>query len=287
MDLIGTGVWSSQLRYGDRAEAHDAAAELDELGYRALWVPDIGGDVFGVLAGLLDATKRTVIATGILNLWMHEPSQVAEARSSLDARHPGRLLLGIGVSHAPLVDAATDATYAKPYQKMVEYLDALDAADPPVPVEGRVLAALGPKMLALAASRARGAHPYLAPPQNTQRARAALGDGPLLCPEQPVVLERDPSVARGIARQHLAGYLPLPNYANNLRRAGFDDDDIAHGGSDGLVDALVAWGDEQAIVDRVQAHRDAGADHVCVQVLTADLAQFPREQWRQLAPALL
>ncbi|MBI2710526.1 MAG: LLM class F420-dependent oxidoreductase [Actinobacteria bacterium] len=286
MDLTGTGIWSSGLRYGDAAQAADAAAELDELGYTAVWIPDVGGDVFAALVNLLGATTRMVVATGILNLWMHTPAETASARAELLADHPGRLMLGLGVSHAPLIDSQEPGRYRKPLTRMREYLDELDAAAPPVPRDERVLAALGPKMLELARERARGAHPYLAPPVNTARARATLGDGPLLCPEQPVVLEADPSEARRVARFHLATYLGLPNYDRNHLRNGFTEDDLRNGGSDRLVDHLVAWGDEEAVRARVQEHRDAGADHVCVQVLTDDRTGLPRDAWRRLAPAL-
>ena len=168
------------------------------------------------------------------------------------------------------------------------YLDALDAATPPVPVEERALAALGPRMLELSRDRTRGAHPYLANPEHTRIARDVLGDGPLLMPEQPVVLETDPATARELARGHFTIYLTLPNYLNNLRRLGFTDDDFADGGSDRLIDGIVAWGDEAAIARRVQEHFDAGADHVCIQVITPRGFQaLPREQWRALAPALV
>jgi probable F420-dependent oxidoreductase len=288
MQLRGTGIWSGGLRYGDRGAAADAAAELEALGYSALWVPDVGGNLFGSLANLLGATTKTVVATGILNLWMHDAAEVGAKRAELVGDGPSRLLLGIGASHAMLIDNTEGLQYAKPYSKMVEYLDALDAAEQPVPVAERVLAALGPKMLALAATRAAGAHPYLAPPENTARARAALGPAALLCPEQPVVLTGDADLARETARRHLAGYLMLPNYTNNLRRAGFDDADFADGGSERLVDTLVAWGDETAIAGRVRAHRDAGADHVCIQVLPTDpAAALPLDDWRALAPALV
>jgi probable F420-dependent oxidoreductase len=169
---------------------------------------------------------------------------------------------------------------------MCTYLDALDEADPPLPAAARVLAALGPRMLALARDRASGAHPYLVPPEHTARAREIVGPAALVATEQAVVLETDPTAAREIARNHLAMYLPLPNYANNLRRLGFGDADFASPGSDRLVDAVVAWGDVGAIKARVVAQRDAGADHVCIQVLRADY-DFPRVEWRELAPALV
>ena len=285
MDLSGVGVWSSQLRYGSPAEIAESAAELEELGFSALWIPDVGGPVMDAIAHLLASTKQVVIATGILNLWMHEPSDVAAKHAALTAQHGDRFLLGIGVSHAPLVDSKEPGRYRKPLAATRAFLDDLDAAEKPVPVGDRVLAALGPKMLELAATRARGAHPYLVTPDHTRQAREALGDGPLLLPEQTVLLADDRSAARAIGNDWLRMYLGLPNYANNLLRSGFTDDDLATV-SDRLFDAIIAWGDEDAILTRVNEHRAAGADHVCIQALTADPAEFPREQWRRLAAAL-
>jgi probable F420-dependent oxidoreductase len=285
MDVSGVGVWSSQLRYGNPAESADAAAELEELGYTALWIPDVGGPVLDSVANLLSSTKRTVVATGILNLWMHEPSDVAAGYASLTAEHGERFLLGIGVSHAPLIDSKEPGRYRKPLAATRAFLDALDAAEKPVPAENRVLAALGPKMLELAATRTRGAHPYLVTPDHTRIAREGLGDGPLLLPEQSVILTEDDDEARAIGTGWLRNYLALPNYANNLLRSGFTDDDLASV-SDRLLNAIIAWGDENAIVKRVDEHKQAGADHVCIQVLTADPQAFPREQWRRLAAAL-
>jgi probable F420-dependent oxidoreductase len=285
--LSGTGIWSAALRYGDVGEAADAAAELEGQGWSALWVPDVGGDVFAAVDNLLGATSTLTVATGILNLWMHEPAETAAARHRFVQQHGDRFLLGVGVSHAPLIDMAEAGRYRRPLARTAEYLDGLDAAEHPVAVQDRVLAALGPKMLELARTRSAGSHPYLVTPEHTAIVRDALGAGGLVAPEQAVVLETDPETARRIAREHLAGYLGLPNYANNWKRIGFTDDDTAHGGSDRLVDALVAWGDEQAIVDRVRAHRDAGADHVCVQVLGPPMMSPARDEWRRLAPALL
>jgi probable F420-dependent oxidoreductase len=285
MELTGVGVWSSQLRYGDTSESADAAAELDELGFSALWIPDVGGPVFDAVGHLLAATKRTVIATGILNLWMHSTRDVAESYAALTAEHGDRFLLGIGVSHAPLVDAREPGRYRKPLAATASFLDGLDAARRPVPTERRVLAALGPKMLALSASRTRGAHPYLFTPEQTASARATLGEGPLLLPEQTVILCDTPDEARRIGTDWLRAYLALPNYARNLLRSGFSEDDLAHV-SDRLFDAIIAWGDEEAIMRRIGEHRSAGADHVCVQVLLADQTAFPREQWRRIAAAL-
>ena len=286
MELSGVGVWSSQLRYGDPVESAEAAAELDELGFTALWVPDVGGAVLDTVDHLLTSTKQAVIATGILNLWMHEPSEVAARYASLTVTHGERFLMGIGVSHAPLIDSKEPGRYRKPLEATRAFLDALDAAEQPVPVENRVLAALGPKMLQLAATRARGAHPYLVTPDHTRKAREVLGRGSLLLPEQTVLLTDHSDRARAVGTDWLRAYLALPNYANNLLRSGFSEDDL-DSVSDRLFDAIIAWGDEDAIVRRVDEHKQAGADHVCVQVLTADPREFPREQWRRLAGALL
>lgn len=285
MELTGTGIWSSQLRYGDAAEAADAAAELDELGFTALWIPDVGGPVFDAVGRLLAATKRTTIATGILNLWMHSPADVADSFATLTSEHGDRFLLGIGVSHAPLVDASQPGRYTKPLAATASFLDELDAAPRPVPAERRVLAALGPKMLALSATRARGAHPYLVTPDHTASARKVLGAGPLLLPEQTAILCDGAEEARHIGTDWLRAYLALPNYANNLLRSGFTEDDLARV-SDRLFDAIIAWGDEGAVLHRVAEHRAAGADHVCIQFLTADPMAFPREEWRRFAAAV-
>jgi probable F420-dependent oxidoreductase len=285
MDLAGVGVWSSQLRYGDAGEAAEAAAELDELGYTALWIPDVGGPVLDSVGQLLASTKQAVIATGILNLWMHEPADVAASYAALTAKHGERFLLGIGVSHAPLIDSKEPGLYRKPLAATRAYLDAIDATEQPVPAANRVLAALGPKMLELSATRARGAHPYLVTPDHTRYAREHLGEGPLLLPEQTVLLTDDRAEARAVGTDWLRSYLALPNYANNLLRSGFSQDDLTSV-SDRLFDAIIAWGDEDAVLRRVNEHLAAGADHVCVQVLTADPREFPREQWRRLAAAL-
>ena len=282
--LGGTGIWAFQLRYGDAGEIGEAAAELDELGYSALWIPDVGGDVFSSVEVLMAATKRALVATGIVNLWMHSPEESAEAHARLTKAHGDRFLMGIGVSHQLLIDSQEAGRYRKPLSAMQGFLDGLDAASPPVSRDHRVLAALGPKMLELARTRAAGAHPYNVTPDHTAQARSALGPDALVLPEQAVALTTDPDRGRRLGRQHLEHYLSLPNYTNNLRRLGFGDDDFAGGGSDRLIDALVAWGDVDAIASRVQQHRDAGADHVCIQVVIEE--GFPKEEWRELAPAL-
>lgn len=285
--LSGTGIWSGALRYGDAAEAAERAVELEGLGYTALWLPDVGGNLFASLANLLGATSTATVATGILNVWMHTPEETAAQHAALSSEHDRRFLCGLGISHRPLIDAVNEpGAYQKPVAKMTEYLDGLDAAAVPLAPDNRVLAALGPKMLELARTRTAGTHPYLVTPELTAKARAGIGPDGLVASEQAVVLEADPERARAIGRTHLMGYLPLPNYANNWKRQGFTHEDIADGGSDRLVDALVVWGDEAAIATRIQAHRDAGADHVCIQVLTDDPMSFPTEQWQELAPAL-
>lgn len=271
MNVTGTGVWDQRLRDGDPGEISDAAAELESLGYSALWIHDIGGDVFGAARLLLDATRTVTVGTSILNLWMHSADDAAAGRAKLAAEHPGRFMMGIGVSHRPLVDAAEAGRFKDPMAATRAYLDALDAAAAPVPAEDRMLAALRPKMLGLAGERTRGAFPYNMTPEHTARARAALGPGALLATEQKVLLETDPDRARATARTALSFYFRLPNYVNAWRWLGFTDDDFAGGGSDRFVDALVAWGDEDAIRARVAAHRDAGADHVAIQALGHDL----------------
>jgi len=285
--LSGTGIWSSTLRYGDAGEAATLAAELEALGYSALWIPDVGGDLFGALDNLLGATTTTTIATGILNVWMHTPNEAANEHARLTAEHGHRLLCGIGISHRPLIDHTNEpGTYRKPLETMAAYLDGLDAAPTPLAPQDRVIAALGPRMLELARTRTAGTHPYLVTPELTRNARAGVGPDGLVASEQGVVVETDPTRAREIARLHLDRYLGLPNYSNNWKRQGFTDDDLADGGSDRLVDALVVWGDETTIAARVQEHRDAGADHVSIQVLTDDRRAFPADQWRALASAL-
>ena len=286
MNLSGVGLWSSQLRYGNPDEAAEAAAELDGLGFTALWIPDVGGPVLDSVDNLLAATEKTVIATGILNLWMHEPAEVAARYAALTETHGERFLLGIGVSHAPLIDSKEPGRYRKPLAATKAFLDGIDASPQPVPTANRVLAALGPKMLQLSATRAGGAHPYLTVPEHTRQAREVLGPAAMLLPEQTVLLTEDRDQAREIGIPWLRSYLALPNYANNLLRLGFTEDDVSSV-SDRLFDGLIAWGDEDAVRRRVQEHLDAGADHVCVQVLTADPREFPREQWRRLAEALL
>jgi probable F420-dependent oxidoreductase len=284
------GIWTFAFELYPARQAAEAAAEIEALGYGAIWIPEaIGREALTHSGILLAGTRRIVIATGIANIWARDPMAMAAAQKTLAEAYPDRFLLGIGVSHAPMV-GMRGHEYSKPYSAMRAYVDAMDSAlftsVAPVEKPPTVIGALAPRMLRLAAERTAGAHPYFVPPEHTARAREIMGKGPLLAPEQAVVLEKDPTAARAVARAHMSLYLGLPNYVNNLKRLGFNDADIADGGSDRLVDAIVAWGDVDAIARRVRAHHDAGADHVCVQVLDQDIRALPLRQWRELAPAL-
>ncbi len=291
MELGAVGVWTAALDVLPAAQAREAAAELEELGYGAIWIPEaVGREAMTNAAMLLDATRTVVVATGIASIWLRSATAAAAAQHTLSEAHPGRFLLGLGVSHRPMVEGVLGQSYHRPFSAMSAYLDAMDGAlvlapAPEVP-PARVLAALGPRMLRLSAERAAGAHPYLGTPEHTRQAREILGAGPLLLPEQGVILERDPSRAREIARANLGIYIGLANYANNWRRLGFEEEDLLSGGSDRLIDAIFAWGDLAAILERLREHLDAGADHVAVQVLRPSLAEVPREEWRELAPAV-
>jgi len=281
MDLGRIGAWwSGSWRAGDGV---DVAAEMEDLGYTALW--SSGGFEAGLaahFAKLVAATERLVVASGIVSIWHTTPKALADAAAEIERAHPGRFLVGLGASHAPLV-----ADYSQPYGRMVEFLDRLDRADPAITEDRRILAALGPRMLALAGERSAGAHPYFVSATHTARAREILGAGPLLAPEVTVVVERDPNTARELARTFMALYLGLPNYTNNLKTVGFSDNDLAGGGSDRLVDAVVCWGDPEQIAAKVATHFEAGADHVCIQVVNTSRELFPIADYRALAPALL
>src|SRR5437899_4708202 len=291
MDLGRVGLWHF-LDVFPASTARAAAREIEQLGFKTLWIPEaLGREAFTHAGFLLGATERLIVATGIANVWARDAMAMAAAQKTLAEAYPGRFLLGIGVSHAPLVAGMRGHDYAQPLAYLRRYLDAMDAAPymaaAPAEPPPRVLAALHPKSLALARERAWGPPPYFVPPEHTARARRALGPGKLLAPEQMVCLERDPSTARAIARQATQTYLGLPNYVRNLLSLGFTTDDVANGGSDRLVDAIVAWGGIEAVAARVKAHHDAGADHVCLQVLRANPAELPHAEWRELAAALL
>ena len=290
IDLGKVGLRTGILDGLPSSAANELCAEAAELGFKTIWIPEaVGRDPFVTAMRVLENTTEVTIATGIANIYARDAMTMANAQRSIEEAHPGRFLLGLGVSHVHLVEWIRKHDYSKPLTYMREYLEMMHKARfmavGPSELPEIVLAALGPKMLELAASQTAGAHPYFVPPEHTQIAREVMGSEALLYPEQMVVLEEDPGTARAIARQHMKTYSALPNYANNLMRLGYDADDIENM-ADVVVDAVVAWGSIEAIKKRVQDHFDAGADHVCVQVLTEEPQTVP-EGWRQLAPALV
>jgi probable F420-dependent oxidoreductase len=281
--LPHVGIWTSSLGQLPATAIRESAAEIEELGFASLWVPEaLWADPFAVSTLALDATSSITVATGIANIHARAAQAMVNAAGALRAWYPGRFLLGLGVSHQALVEGRWKGDYGKPLSAMKAYLDALDGSSFAGPAaEGkRVLAALGPKMVDLAGERADGIHPYTSPVAHTSFARERLGPGPLVIPEVKVLFEEDADVAREIARRSLP--LRLPNYANNLIRMGFDAEAVARA-DDHVVDALVAWGTDDAIRAHLRAHLDAGADQVAVQLLTADGDLQPRAAWRRLA----
>jgi probable F420-dependent oxidoreductase len=291
IDIGRVGIWTGVLDAVPSDEARRLAATIEELGFPTLWIPEtLGRDPFITATLLLGATTNLKIATGIANIYARDAVTMANTQRSLEEAFPGRFLLGLGVSHHHLVDRFRHHDYSRPYSKMVEYLHQMDEAlflgVGPTERPATVLAALGPKMLQLAGEKAGGAHPYFVPVEHTAQAREILGPDPILAPEQMVVLETDRTRALELARQGMAIYLRAPNYTNNLERLGFTDEDFADGGSERLVDAIVATGDVGAARDRVEAHFAAGASHVCVQVLGSSLTDVPLAAWQDLAAAL-
>lgn len=291
LDLGRVGVWSAAFGLMPAAEVRTVVPQLEELGFRTVWSPESFAKEFFANAGtVLAASTHLIFAGGIANIWARDPTAMMNGARTLEEAYPQRLVLGIGVSHEPSA-TRRGGTYRRPFSIMERYLDAMAEAlyvgpqpesDPPL-----VLAALGPRMLKLAADRTAGAHPYFVPVEHTKRAREILGAGPLLAPEQAVVMADDGFEAREIARTHTSRYLAMDNYRNNLLRLGFSEADTSGSGSDRLVDAVVAWGSVGDIAGRVSEHFEAGADHVSVQILTRSPSTFPIEEWRRLAPALL
>jgi probable F420-dependent oxidoreductase len=258
----------------------ELAAELERLGYGAVWLGGSPSADLAIAGELLAVTNELVVATGIVNMWKSDAHEVAASFARIEARHPGRFLLGVGTGHRE-----TTTHYAKPYDTIAAYVDILLADG--VPAGSLVLAALGPKMLRLSAERTAGAFPYLVTPAYVEKARESLGAGPLLAVEHKAVLEADPEAARAVGRPRVhRPYLGLENYLNNLRRLGWTDDDLAGEGSDALIDALVARGDPDQVAAQLGEFLDAGADHVCVQLLHADADADPVPGYRQLAAAL-
>jgi probable F420-dependent oxidoreductase len=288
---LGTvGVWTFEAERMPAAAEREYGRAVESLGFKTLWIPESLGskEAFAHASLLLSATKTLVVATGIANIWARDAVAMANGARTLVDAYPDRFLLGLGVSHAPTVKTRGQS-YARPLEYMRRYLDAMDAApyvgpkvDPP-----RVLAALGPQMLRLSAERALGAHPYFVPVEHTAISRKELGAKPLLAVEQAAVLNEDAAAARATARRHMKRYLELDNYTNNLRRLGWGDADLADGGSDKLVDAIVAWGGPGAIKSRINEHRKRGADHVCLQVVRADPASSPTADLERIAKTVL
>lgn len=291
IDIGRVGIWQGVLDGHPAGHVREVVAELDEAGWPTMWIPEtVTRDPFVSAAVMLEATTNLRLATGIASIWARDPMTTANLNLTLNEAYDGRFLLGLGVSHHTLTEWVRKHDYSKPLTTMRTYLERMDSSmyrgPRPAEAPNRVLAALGPKMLALSAEMADGAHPYFVPVDHTVIAREAIGPDKLLAVEQMVVFETDPSKAREIARQHMKVYLDLPNYANNLVRLGYDETDIAEA-ADNVVDAIVVWGSLDDILTRVAAHHDAGADHVCIQVLQADAAAVPLEQWRALGDALL
>jgi len=290
MDIGRVGLWTFLLDEHPTSRVRELAQEIEEMGWPTLWRPEsTGRDALVSSSVLLDATSRLVVASGIAQIYARHPVTAAAAQKTLFEAHQGRFLLGLGVAHAPSVEGIRKLEYRTPYADMVAYLKAMKEAPytavEPATKPPTVLAALGPRMLKLSAEAADGAHPYFTPPEHTATAREILGTGPLLAPEQMVVVDSDLDRARTVARANMARYLRLPNYTNNLLRCGFtqtDIDDI----TDRLVDGIVACGDIDVTVERVQQHLDAGADHVCIQVLVAENdLDTTIDHWRSLADA--
>jgi probable F420-dependent oxidoreductase len=272
------GVWTMATGVASAERSRWYARELERIGVPTLWIPEgvTGKEIFSHAGILLAATDRLVVATGIASIWARDAHAMEKGARGLGEAYPGRLVLGLGVSHAPLV-ARRGGSYDSPLEAMRAHLQAMGAADyaapdPPVPVP-RLIGALGPKMLELAAELTDGAHPYLVPVAHTREARTILGPGRVLAVEQAVVLDTEPGRARATGRDFVSRYLGLDNYRRNLLRLGFAEGDLDGGGSDALVDALVAWGEEEAVLARVREHLAAGADHVCIQLIGVDLEE--------------
>ena len=285
MDNLGRyGIWVSRHHWPTDANLiASAAQELENLGYGSVWIGGSPNDDLELPEAILSATSTLVVGTSVVDIWHSHGETLAASQARVRRGFPGRFFLGVGSGHAPTA-ASVGQSYVKPLTRLREFLtDKLRR----VPAEERMIAALGPKSLETARELTAGALPYLTPPEHTASARAILGPDRLLIPEQKVFIETDPVAARAVARRVLRTYLTLPNYTNVWRRYGITDEDLADTGSDKLVDWTVAWGDAAAVRARVDAHLEAGADHVALQVLSADTSpHLPREEWRALAQVL-
>jgi probable F420-dependent oxidoreductase len=289
IDIGAVGLWTALLDQHPTGRVREVVAELESLGWPCVWRPEATGrDALVSAAIMLEASSTLRIATGIAQIYARHPLTARAAQKTLHEAYGGRFLLGLGVSHAPMIEQARKLPYVTPYSDMVDYLAAMAEAPftayaaPDEPTT--VIAALGPKMLRLAATAADGAHPYFSPVEHTAEAREILGEGKLLAPEQMVVINPDRALAHALAAEHMTRYLRLPNYANNLLRHGFDEADLA-GPSPRLIDAIVVCGEIDAVVRRVADQHAAGADHVCLQVLTPPGAELPMREWTELADA--
>ncbi|MEA2251388.1 MAG: hypothetical protein QOG70_1630 [Solirubrobacteraceae bacterium] len=277
MEIGEIGIWTSYRAFGIE-HAGEAAQFVEQLGYGVFWVG--GSPHVADIRPVLEATSTLVAATGILNVWINDPGETAEADAALRANFPGRFMLGVGIGHP---EATSD--YRRPLQTMRAFLDGLDASPTPPPVDGRCLAALGPKMLDLAGERTAGTHPYFTTVEHTRFARERLGSGKLVAPELACVVDTDPVRAKAVAREYAKLYLGLRNYTKNLLDFGFTERDLADGGSDRLIDAVIPQGSADQIAEVARAHLDAGADHVCIQPLGEE--GIPRKSWTSLASALI
>lgn len=283
MDLGKVGIWFF-LDGMAAPESASYAQKVESLGYRALWIPEaVGREPFAHASYLLARTERLNLATGIANIWARDPITMSAASKTVAELSNGRFVLGIGVSHKPLVNNLRGHSYSRPYSYMKEYLPKMKSGLylAPLPKEEVpvVLAALHPKMLELAATQANGTHTYFVPPEHTAKVRAQIGPKPWICAAQAVILETDATKARAAAREYMKTYVPrLPNYTNNLKNLGWKDEDFENGCSDRLVDAIVAWGTEDRIRERIDAHLKAGATHVCILPLRADGAPLPDQR---------
>jgi probable F420-dependent oxidoreductase len=277
-----TGLWSVELRTQNPPEVHDVAAELDQHGWGALWIPGLaGGDILGDAERLLRATSNAAVATGVLGIWGYPASDMAAGHARLRHTYGPRFMLGLGVSDA--ASARKTGGVYRPLAAMDAYLDQLDQAPDPVPADERIVAAMGPKLTELAGRRSAGTHPFLVTPEFIAEARTLLGPKALLSPYQAVVLSTDADHARNTARGFLAPAFTMSHYARSLLRQGFTEDDLADGGSNRLIDAFVAWGDVDTIAERIRAQHDAGADHVALHVISGR-SGFPLREWQDLAP---
>lgn len=289
-DLGPVGLWTFHLDLRPAAEVRDLVPEIEAMGWGCVWIPEaVNRDPMVNAALLLSSSERLAVGTGVASIYSRDAMTMAASQLSLSEAFPGRFVLGLGVSHQPMVESVRGHDYSRPYSAMKGYLERMGHAiylAPRPEATHTVLAALGPRMLELAGTAVDGAHPYFVPVEHTSIAREHLGPDAFLAPEQAAVLSTDPDEARAVARGHLAIYLDLPNYTNNLRRLGWGDEDLADGGSDRLVDAIVAWGDEEAVVARIREHQERGADHVAVQLLPLDGVSVPMDGWRRLAAAL-